>query len=353
MKPDSPTAEQDDSPPSVPVAERTPGPVRYHFQRRPVLPPIETGLSFSHPSYCFSKETAGHVAGRERPAAAAMSPGELRPWQERQQQFVQNAAAGLTTHLGMDFSLKLKEMKTVAYRELAATWGNPAHLALFKMEPLRGVSILEISSRLALGMVDRLMGGPGDPPAADQEMSGMEKALLEPCVQLLLETWCGRWSDVKELKPVILGYESSGHFIQAAPPETILLALCMEGSMGASRGRLQLGFPYASVEPLVRRFRKDAAPAAPPARPASPAPATPWKWNPCFDDVRVPVTAGWEGLELTARQILALKVGDVLPLDAQRLQQICVRVADVLRFQGRPGTLAGQWAVELTQALRS
>ena len=54
---------------------------------------------------------------------------------------------------------------------------------------------------------------------------------------------------------------------------------------------------------------------------------------------------------MTARQILALKVGDVLPLDLQRTQQINVRVADMLKFQGRPGTLAGQWAVELTQAV--
>jgi flagellar motor switch protein FliM len=63
------------------------------------------------------------------------------------------------------------------------------------------------------------------------------------------------------------------------------------------------------------------------------------------------VTAEWEGLEMTARQILALKVGDVLPLDLQRTQQINVRVADMLKFQGRPGTLAGQWAVQLTQVI--
>ena len=53
-----------------------------------------------------------------------------------------------------------------------------------------------------------------------------------------------------------------------------------------------------------------------------------------------------------ARQILALKVGDVLPLDSQGSQQINIRVADLLSFQGRPGTLAGQWAVELTQVIK-
>jgi len=280
-----------------------------------------------------------------------LSPGELRKLRVHQEEFVQSAATRLSLHLRLDFSLKLTGVKTMSYQKLAEGWGHPAHLTLFKMEPLRGVSILEISSQLGLCMVDRLMGGPGHVPPTDQEMSEIEKVLLEQSVQLLLNEWCDHWSNVKELKPVILGYESNDGFIQTAPPETIMLVVSMEAGFGGCRGQIQMGFPYAAVDPLIRRFCKSAAAMTNPAPPAPPPPATAWRWNTCFDDVRVPVTAEWEGLEMTARQILALKVGDVLPLDLQRTQQINVRVADMLKFQGRPGTLAGQWAVQLTQVI--
>ena len=280
-----------------------------------------------------------------------LSPGEFRKLRAHQEEFVQSAATRLSIHLGLDFSLKLTGVKTIAYEKLAEGWGRPAHLTLFKMEPLRGVSILEISSRLGLCMVDRLMGGPGHAPPTDQEMSEIEKVLLEQSVQPLLDEWCGRWSNVRELKPVILSYESNDGFIQTTPPETIMLVVSMEAGFGGCRGRIQMGFPCAAVDPLIRRFCKSAATMTNPAPPAPPPPAAAWKWNTCFDDVCVPVTAEWEGLEMTARQILALKVGDVLPLDSQRAQHVNVRVADLLTFQGRPGTLAGQWAVELTQAV--
>lgn len=280
-----------------------------------------------------------------------LSPGQLRKLRAHQEEFVQSAATRLSMHLGLEFSLKLTGVKTIAYQKLAEGWGHPAHLTLFKMEPLRGVSILEISSQLGLCMVDRLMGGPGHVPPTDQEMREIEKVLLEQSVQLLLDEWCGRWSNVKELKPVILGYESNDGVIQTTPPETIMLVVSMEAGFGGCRGQIQMGFPYAAVDPLIRRFCKSAATMTNPPPPAPPPPAAAWKWNTCFDDVCVPVTAEWEGLEMTARQILSLKVGDVLPLDLQRAQQINVRVADMLRFQGRPGTLAGQWAVELTQVV--
>jgi flagellar motor switch protein FliM len=280
-----------------------------------------------------------------------LPPSEMRKLRLHQEDFVQAASARLSIHLRSEFSLTLTGLETIAFQKLAKTWGHPSHLTLFKMEPLRGVAILETSAQLGLCMVDRQMGGPGQALATDQEISEIEKVLLEQTAQLFLDEWCGHWSGLKELKPAILGYESSGSFIRAIPPETIMLVVSMEAGFGECKGQMQMGVPYAAMEPLIHRFCQgtETAPAPVPSTPLSPASG--WKWNACFNDICVPVTAEWEGLEMTARQILAMKVGDVLPMDAQRLQIINVRVADLLKFQGRPGTLAGQWAVELTQAV--
>ena len=64
------------------------------------------------------------------------------------------------------------------------------------------------------------------------------------------------------------------------------------------------------------------------------------------------MTAEWEGLEMTARAVLELKVGDVITLASQSARQVSVRLGGLAKFQGRPGTIAGQWAVELTQAIK-
>jgi flagellar motor switch protein FliM len=268
-----------------------------------------------------------------------------------QEDFIQAAAARLSIHLRSEFSLTLTSLETIAFQKLAKSWSHPSHLTLFKMEPLRGVSVLQTSAQLGLCMVDRQMGGPGQAQPTDQEISEIEKVLLEQTAQLFLDEWCGHWSSLKELKPVILGYESSASFIRAIPSEAMLLVVSMEAGFGECKGQIQMGVPFAAMEPLIHRFCHGTETVAVPVPLAPTAPVAGWKWNSCFNDVCVPVTAEWEGLEMTARQILALKVGDVLPMDAQHLRQINVRVADTLKFQGRPGTLAGQWAVELTTAV--
>ena len=280
-----------------------------------------------------------------------LSPGKLRKLRAHQEEFVRSAATRLSLHLRSELSLELSSVKTMAYQKLAQGRGHPAHFTLFKMEPLRGVSVLEISSQLGLCLVDRLMGGPGYVASADHELSEIEQALLEQSVQMILDEWCINWSSVRDLKPAILGYESNDGFIQTAPPETTMLVVSMQAEFGECKGRIQMGFPYATVEQLIQRVCQGAETPAYSTPAAQAVPESGWKWNRCFDDVCVPVTAEWDGMELTAREILALKVGDVLPFNLQGAEQVNVRVADSLKFQGRPGTLAGQWAVELTQII--
>ena len=275
---------------------------------------------------------------------------ELRKLRSQQQEFVNALAARLSQHLHVEFTLKLTGIQTVSYQYLVDSWASPSHLALFKIEPLRGVSILEIPLRLGSCIVDRLMGGPGRPPATPQEMSEIEKALLEQIVLLVLGEWCAPWSRIRELKPVLLGYESNGRFVQTAPPETTMLLLSMEAGIGDFAEKMQIGFPYNALEPLIRKLSQGAAEAAIDAA-IKPNVKTAPKWNHCFDNVCLPVTAEWHGLEMAAREVLTLKVGDVLRIDPKSAQHITLRLADVPKFTGRPGMVSGNWAVELTQAI--
>jgi len=83
-------------------------------------------------------------------------------------------------------------IQLLPYQGMTVNWPDPAHLTLFKTEPLRGVSILQIPTALGLSMVDRLMGGSGRPAAPRQEMGAIENALLEQVAQLVADEWCTR-----------------------------------------------------------------------------------------------------------------------------------------------------------------
>jgi flagellar motor switch protein FliM len=277
-----------------------------------------------------------------------LSPGQMHKLQCHHTSFARALAARLSHLLRDEFTVALAGLEVMPYQRMTESWPDPAHLTLFKTEPLRGVSILEIPAPLGLSMVDRMMGGSGRCVAARREMGAVENALLEQAAQCVAAEWCAQAAALQELKPVLLGHENSARFLQTAPPQAAMLVVALDTALGDCREQIQIGFPFAALEPLLRRLAAELEPA--PEPPPAPSPAC--AWNPCFDDVRIAVTGAWPGLEVAARDVVHLKVGDVLRLDAAAAGQVEVRLGGKAKFQGRPGLIAGNWAVELTEIVK-
>ena len=77
------------------------------------------------------------------------------------------------------------------------------------------------------------------------------------------------------------------------------------------------------------------------------------KWNPEFNEVKVPVVAEWQGLKMSAGEITRLKAGDLLMLDPACAANVQILLNQIPKFIGRSGTCAGKWAVQLTAAINN
>lgn len=280
--------------------------------------------------------------------SAFLAPSELRRIRLRHEQFVRALVARLSIYLRVECALRIAKLQVVGYQAFAEGLPNPTHVTLFKAEPLRGVCLLVISPRLGLAIVDRLLGGPGQAAEATRDLSEIETALLDQTSQIMLTEWCNHWQDVKELRPTLIGHENNGRFLQTAPPDTAMLSLGLDASLGELQGQVQLVFPYLALEPLLRLL----APAVSPDSEAAPSATPKIKWNPELNEVKVPVTAEWSGLKVTTHEMARLKQGDVLLLDPHRAAQVQVRLARTPKFLGRLGTCGPSWAVELTEAIQ-
>lgn len=277
-----------------------------------------------------------------------LSPTELRRLRIRHEDFIRALAARLSIYLRLEFSLQMSKLQTITYQKFAEALPNPTHLSLFKIEPMRGVGILDIHPRLGLTIVDRLLGGPAHSIAADHDFSEIEMALLDQAVHLILAEWCQHWAGVQELRPVMLGHENNGQFLQTAPHDTIMLVLAMEAKAGDCLEQIQIALPCFTLEPLIRKLGHITdAPCE------AEAPVTTLRWNRNFDEVPVPVTAMWDDLVLTARDVAHLKPGDILPLDPRSVQRVKLRLADMPKFEGNLGTTGGKWAIAVTNVMKT
>jgi flagellar motor switch protein FliM len=189
------------------------------------------------------------------------------------------------------------------------------------------------------------MGGPGSPSEAQHGLSDIDLALLEEVDRLMAGEWCGHWAKVQPLQPVLLGHENSGRFLQTSQPDAAVFELLLEARLGDAVEQITMGFPFATLEPLIRALVRvnRSVPAT--------TPDSPPKWSCDFDDVQVSMIAEHPGIKLTARELTHLKPGDVIPLPPSFPNEVRLSVANRTRFAGRLGACAGHAAVELTRVL--
>ncbi len=289
------------------------------------------------------RRKAGDVRGHDFRQSGFLAASELRRIRQRHEQFIRSLAARLAIFLRLEFSLQLARVQITGYQKFTESLPSPTHIILFKTDPLKGVGLLVVPPRLGLTLVDRLLGGPGQAPAESRDLTEMEIALFDQVATLMLTEWCNHWPEMRDLRPSLLGHENNSHFLQTAMPETAMLVVDMDGGIGEQSEHIQLVFPYATVEPLMRLLN----PSLPGAETIA-APAPKLIWNPEFDEVQVPIVAEWHGLKMSAGEITRLKAGDLLALDPACAAQVQLRLNRVAKFTGRPGTSSGKWAVQLT-----
>lgn len=279
---------------------------------------------------------------------AFLSEAELRRLRLLHEDFIRYLSARLSLYLRMEFGLKMAKLTTVTYSKFCESLPNPTHLSLFKVEPLTGVGILDVNPRLALTIADRLLGGRGHSVKAERYLTEIEIALIEDVILILLEEWCSQWKTEQELRPSLIGHENNGRFLQTSPKDAIVLALALEVNFGDCSEQIQIGVPYYTIEPVVKKMQarrqKDTAVAQTVKRA---------EWQASYDRITVPVRAEWQAFELSVREIASLRVGDVIEMQPTMCSDTRVLLNGTPKFVGTVGLDTDRVAVQLTRKLPS
>ncbi len=275
-----------------------------------------------------------------------LSEIELRRLRLLHEDFIRYLSARLSLFLRMEFGVKMAQLTTVTYSKFTESLPSPTHICLFKAEPLIGVGVLDINPRLALTIADRLLGGRGHSVKAERYLTEIEVALLEDVIVIILEEWCGQWKSEQDLRPLIVGHENNGRFLQTSPKDAIVLALTLEINFGDCSEQMQLGVPYYTIEPLVKKMQarrqKDSAVTTVEKRAS---------WQKAYDHISMPVRAEWEAFELTLREVSSLRVGDVIEMPADLVQQTRILLNGSPKFIGTVGLDTDRVAVQLTKKI--
>lgn len=270
-----------------------------------------------------------------------VSKEQLRSLHFLHDRYAVNLSSSLSAFLRAVTEVSIVSVEQFAYSEFLMSCPDPTAFYSFAMLPVEGMAALEINPSIAFTMIDRMLGGTGQTPAPNRALTEIEQNVLDSVVKLLLEHLTETWRAIAELQFRIQDRETRPQMLRVTGPNEIVILLAFELRIAETRGMLSLCFPAAMIESMGDKFAQGWQRTR-----RQPTPAEQERLAVNIGRIPLKVTTLLE-TRLPARELLALKPGDVISLGHAVSSPVGVNVGQVRRFTGRLMTTAAGTAVRI------
>ena len=248
--------------------------------------------------------------------------------------FARQTTTLLTTTLRVVAQVNLASIEQLTYDEYISTLVNPTLMAVISAEPLNGAGVLEIPLGTTMTAVDHMLGGPGGSDQPQRPLSDIETGLVRGLVERMLGELRYAFEPIALLEPKIQSIEYNPQFAQVASASDMVLVASFDMKLGDTEcvatvclpfnpvfGRLEAVTGQVVTSERERRIRESAGRAV-----AS-----------RLEDVHVDVAVRFSPVQVRPTELLALTVGDVLPLAHAVTSPLAVTAAEVTFAYAVPG----------------
>jgi flagellar motor switch protein FliM len=258
-----------------------------------------------------------------------VSKEQLRSLHFLHDRFAKNLSTSLSAFLRTVTNVSILSVEQFTYSEFLMSLPDPTAFYAIAMPPLDGVGALEVNPSIAFAMVDRMLGGTGESPAPNRALTEIEQNVMDSVVKLVLEHLTETWRAITDVRFRIQGRETRPQMLQVTGANEGVILLGFEIVIGESRGMLSISIPAAAIETMEEKVAEGWNRTR---RQPSAVESTRLLAN--LGRVPLPVATLIE-TRMSAREVLALQVGEIVGLGQSATAPVAIHVGGVRRFAGR------------------
>ncbi len=278
------------------------------------------------------------------------SKEQLRTIEIMHETFARLVTNNFSTQLRTLVSVQIASVSQITYEEFVKTVANPTLFAVIDMRPFSGSAMIEITPSITFTIMEILFGGEGG-SLFNRELTEIEQAVAENIIEGMLEYFRETWKKIINLRPHLLNIETNPNLVQVVPPNEMMLLIICNCKINNIDGLINIAIPYITIEPIVSKLSAQTWYAVDISGDHDEQVKETLMTT--MTEVEMDITAVIGKVNLNIDEILSLKKGDVVMLDAAKYTDpISLFVGDIERFRVIPGKKANRLAVKIIDNLK-
>lgn len=258
-------------------------------------------------------------------------------------------STNLPVYLRKNVQVSVASSETVTFSEFSNALSNPSVLGIVNFAPLNGNIIIEIATNLCYAMLDRMLGGSGQPLEKSRDFSDIELTILQKLLVMFTQLMCEPWKNVVEISPVLSRLETNPQFAQVIAPSDMIAIVTLNMKIGDVEGMVNICLPFFTLEDVMDKLNTK-------------------YWFSTMQEnhdehyeeyiesmirrVDIPIKAVLGRSTISVNDFLNLQVGDCIRLDSRVDTDMNVYVGNIKKFTALPGTDRDSYAVQITSVIR-
>lgn len=265
------------------------------------------------------------------------------------EKFMRAFRVSLSSALRKIASITLTSTEFLKFGEFINTLPMPTCMSVLRFGNLRGSALLVIESKLAYALVDSFFGGADRPYTKidGKDFTPIELSIVRRVVELAINDMENAWASIEKIGCSFVRTEVNPQFVGIVPPTDVVIASTFDVELENATGTISIVIPYATIEPIKQKlstgFQVE----------SDQTDKKLWtaiiKEQLLDTDLDIKVNLG--ETEIKLKDLMTLKVGDVIPLDQDASGEFDIQVESVKKFKGYYGIHHGTVAVQVTRPI--
>lgn len=264
------------------------------------------------------------------------------------ERFARYLRIGLFNYMHRNAEVSVGPIKVQKYSEFVRNLVVPTNLNLVLAKPLRGTGLVVFDPNLVFLVVDNMFGGDGrfHTRVEGRDFTPTEQRIIQGLLGVVFAEYARAWAPVFKIEMEYVRSEMNSQFANIATPSEIVVANSYSLEFGGSQAEMHICFPYSMVEPirdlLYSTMQSDHL-------------TQDRRWinllTRQLQTAEIEMVAALGNARVTLRDIVNMRVGDVIPLNVPSLIQ--AEVDGVPLLEGHYGVQNGQYAIKVERFLGS
>ena len=262
------------------------------------------------------------------------------------ERFVELFDKTLHAFTGRRATVKADPASVVTYSAFIEALPAPSSLNIVRMGPSCGNGLFVLDTGLLYFVIDSLFGGSGSISAtkAGRHFTTTEQRIIGRLCEMIFADYAKAWEPVHPMHFELVRSESETRFVNLTGLEETVLTYGFTIESGSSTGRFQICMPLDGIDPIrdvmAREVREKTA-------------ISDVRWTERLAaqvaSAEIELVAILASVPVTCKELLEMKIGDVIVLDIKPSIVACADGIPVLRC--RYGNAEGRYAIRVEEVI--